>query len=115
MARTIHTQLTETQKQRLDKCPNEFRTAGAAEDRTHLIKSWQGALEHEKKELFRIVKTDLGATATTVKANYPMFRVFETPLLGTEINNIRKRIRKEIKKERESKMQTRCNIVVFSL
>ena len=72
-----------------------------------LIKSWKGALEHEQKELYWIVKGDFGATATQIKANYPMFQVFETPTLGTEINNTRKRIRKEVDKERESKLPTK--------
>ena len=92
--------------QRLDQCPAEYKSPGNADDRTRLINSWKGAQEHEKTELNRIVKADLGATATTIKSNFPMFRVFETPMLGTEINNCRKRIRKEIDNQRKSKDTT---------
>jgi len=94
MARTVSTQLAEAHLQRLDQCPNERRTAGDPNDRTRLIKSWKGALEHEQKELHRIVKGDLGATATQVKANCPKFWVLETPALGTKINNTRKKNQK---------------------
>ena len=102
MVKTVSTQLTETQLARLDQCPSEHKSPGDPNDRTHLINSWKGTLEHEKKELNRILQADLGATATTIKSNFPMFRVFKTPMLGTEINNCRKRIRKEIDKQRES-------------
>jgi len=115
MARTVSTQLTEVQMQRLDQCPAECRANGDPTDRTRLINSWKGALDHEKTELNRIVKADLGATATTIKSNYPMFRVFETPMLGTEINNNRKRIRKEIENQRKSKHAVFCGVILTSL
>jgi len=100
--------LTEAQKQRLKKIPNNCREDGKEDDDERLCNSWKGALPEDKLELEKLVTDgDLAGKLSSkkVREEHPKFRIYTVACVQNAIGNCRRKVAKAAKERQTSKFQ----------